>query len=59
MWRCFEGSTSAATIAAAPAGHGSEELLSDVLFLKRPFTAAEAMEQLPELNDEVDSIVTD
>jgi len=46
----------AATIAAAPTGHGSEELLSDVLFLKRPFTAAEAMEQLPELNDEVDSI---
>ncbi|EAR24981.1 hypothetical protein A20C1_06856 [marine actinobacterium PHSC20C1] len=46
----------AATIAAAPAEHGSSELLSDVLFLKRPFTAAEAMEQLPEFNDDVDSI---
>lgn len=46
----------AATIAAAPANHGSSELLGDVLFLKRPFTAAEAMEQLPELNDNVDSI---
>ena len=32
------------------------EILADVLFLKRPFTAAEAMEQLPELNDDVDSI---
>lgn len=46
----------AATIAAAPADHGSTELLSDVLFLKRPFTAAEALEQLPELNDDVDSV---
>ncbi|MGV8857889.1 DUF1697 domain-containing protein [Rhodoglobus sp.] len=46
----------AATVAAAPSDHGSAELLSDVLFLKRPFTAAEAMDQLPELNDEVDSI---
>jgi uncharacterized protein (DUF1697 family) len=46
----------AATIAAAPSDHGSEDLLSDVLFLKRPFTAAEAMVQLPELNENVDSI---
>lgn len=45
-----------ATIAAAPANQGSPELLSDVLFLKRPLTAAEAVAQLPEFNEQVDSI---
>jgi uncharacterized protein (DUF1697 family) len=46
----------AATIAAAPANHGSKELRSDVFFLKQPLTAAEVIAQLPELREGVDSI---
>lgn len=46
----------AATIAAAPAGHGSPDLRSDVFFLKHPLTAAEVMAQLPELREGVDSV---
>ncbi len=46
----------AATVAAAPSDHGSAELLSDVLFLKRPLTATEALMQLPELTPQVDSV---
>ena len=46
----------AATIAAAPADHGSEELRSDVFFLKHPLTAEEAFAQLPELRAGVDAV---
>ncbi|MBH0129801.1 DUF1697 domain-containing protein [Salinibacterium sp. NK8237] len=45
-----------ATVAAAPSDHGSAEFLSDVLFLKRPLTAAEAITLVPELNEQVDSV---
>jgi uncharacterized protein (DUF1697 family) len=45
----------AATIAGAPANHGSEELRSDVFFLKHPLTAEEAYAQLPELREGVDA----
>ena len=46
----------AATIAAAPANHGSKELRSDVFFLKHPLTAEEAYAELPELRGGVDSV---
>lgn len=46
----------AATIAAAPASHGSEELRSDVFFLKHPLTAEAAYAELPELREGVDSV---
>jgi len=46
----------AATVAAAPAGHGSEELRSEVFFLKRPLTVESVLAQLPELREGVDSI---
>ncbi|WP_308467694.1 DUF1697 domain-containing protein [Rathayibacter soli] len=46
----------AATIAAAPANHGSTELRSEVFFLKRQLTAAAVIAQLPELREGVDSI---
>ncbi|KQO97852.1 DUF1697 domain-containing protein [Leifsonia sp. Leaf264] len=46
----------AATMAAAPADHGSEKLRSDVYFLKQPLTADEVWPHLPELRDGVDSI---
>ena len=46
----------AATIAAAPANHGSEKLRSDVFFLKHPLTAEAAYAQLPELREGVDSV---
>jgi uncharacterized protein (DUF1697 family) len=46
----------AATIAAAPANHGSEELRSDVFFLKHPLTAEATAAQLPELREGVDSV---
>jgi len=45
-----------ATIAAAPADHGSAELRSDVYFLKHPLTAEAACAQLPELREGVDSV---
>jgi uncharacterized protein (DUF1697 family) len=46
----------AATIAAAPANHRSEELRSDVFFLKHPLTAEAVYAQLPELREGVDSV---
>jgi uncharacterized protein (DUF1697 family) len=46
----------AATIAAAPANHGSAELRSDVFFLKHPLTAEAAYAELPELREGVDSV---
>ncbi|MDQ0896061.1 DUF1697 domain-containing protein [Agromyces ramosus] len=46
----------AATVAAAPADHGSEALRSDVYFLKHPLTAEEAYAKLPELREGVDSV---
>jgi len=46
----------AATIAAAPENHGSEELRSDVFFLKHPLTAEAAYAELPELREGVDSV---
>lgn len=46
----------AATIAAAPANHGSEELRSDVFFLKHPLTAEATYAELPELREGVDSV---
>lgn len=46
----------AATIAAAPANHGSKELRSDVFFLKHPLTSEAAYAELPELREGVDSV---
>lgn len=46
----------AGTIASAPDGHGSEELRSEVFFLKRPLTVEAAMREVPELREGVDSI---
>jgi len=48
----------AATIAAAPADHGSPDLRSDVYFLKHPLTADEALAQVPELREGVDAMAT-
>lgn len=46
----------AQTVAMAPAGHGGPDLRSDVIFVKRPLTAAEAFAQLPPLREGVDSV---
>ncbi len=46
----------AATIAAAPPGHGSDTLRSEVFYLKHPLTAEEAYAEVPELREGVDSI---
>ncbi|TFD52956.1 DUF1697 domain-containing protein [Cryobacterium frigoriphilum] len=46
----------AATIAAAPANHGSTELRSDVIFLKHPLTAEATFTALPELREGVDAV---
>ncbi|MFC8730990.1 DUF1697 domain-containing protein [Luteimicrobium sp. NPDC057192] len=46
----------AATVGEAPAGHGSDDLRSDVFFLKAPLTVEEAMEQMPELREGVDAV---
>jgi len=46
----------AATVAAAPAEHGSDGLRSDVFFLKHPLTADAAFAELPELREGVDSM---
>ncbi|ANP74445.1 DUF1697 domain-containing protein [Cryobacterium arcticum] len=46
----------AATVAQAPADHGSDQLRSDVFFLKLPLTAEAAFAELPELREGVDSI---
>jgi uncharacterized protein (DUF1697 family) len=45
-----------ATIAAAPADHGSAELRSEVFFLKDPGAADEIYAGLPELREGVDSV---
>jgi len=44
-----------ATIAAAPANFGSQELRSEVFFLKHPLTAEGVYAELPELREGVDS----
>jgi uncharacterized protein (DUF1697 family) len=46
----------AATIAAAPANHGSGDLRSDAFFLKHPLTAEAAYAELPELREGVDAV---
>jgi len=46
----------AATIDAAPADHGSPKLRSDIFFLKHPLTAEEALAEMPELREGVDSV---
>jgi uncharacterized protein (DUF1697 family) len=46
----------AATVAAAPADHGSRERRSEVFFLKHPLTADEVMAEMPELREGVDSV---
>ena len=46
----------AATVAGAPANHGSDELRSDVFFLKDPVTADVTFAALPELREGVDSV---
>ena len=46
----------AQTIDAAPAGHGSPSLRSEVFFLKHPLTAEEALADLPELREGVDAV---
>lgn len=46
----------AQTIDAAPADHGSPNLRSDIFFLKHPLTAEEALAELPELREGVDSV---
>ena len=46
----------AATITAAPADHGSTKLRSEVIFLKHPLTAEQAMAEVPELREGVDAI---
>jgi uncharacterized protein (DUF1697 family) len=46
----------AETIAAAPPGHGSAELRSDVYFVKAPLTPEAAHAELPDLREGVDSV---
>jgi len=46
----------ARTIEAAPTGHGSPKLRSDVFFLKHPLTAEAALAEMPELRAGVDSV---
>ena len=43
-------------VARAPADHGSTELRSEVIFLKRPLTAKQAMAEMPELREGVDAV---
>lgn len=45
-----------ATVAQAPTNHGSDQLRSDVFFLKLPLTAEAAFAGLPELREGVDSV---
>lgn len=45
-----------ATVAAAPADHGSPLLRSDVIFLKHPLTVEAALAEFPELREGVDSV---
>jgi uncharacterized protein (DUF1697 family) len=44
------------TVAQAPPDHGSAELRSEVIFVKRPLTAEAAFAALPELREGVDSV---
>lgn len=46
----------AQTIDAAPPDHGSPKLRSDIFFLKQPLTAEEALAEMPELREGVDSV---
>jgi uncharacterized protein (DUF1697 family) len=46
----------AKVVEAAPSGHDSASLRSDVFFLKHPLTAKQALAELPELNPDVDTI---
>lgn len=46
----------ATTIDAAPADHGSPKLRSDIFFLKHPLTAEEALAEMPQLREGVDSV---
>lgn len=46
----------AQTIDAAPADHGSPKLRSEIFFLKHPLTAEEALAEMPELREGVDSV---
>ncbi|MET0726048.1 MAG: DUF1697 domain-containing protein [Leifsonia sp.] len=46
----------AATVAGAPADHGSSDLRSEVFFLKDARTAEAVFAELPELRDGVDSV---
>ena len=46
----------AKVVAKAPKGHDSPKLRSDVIFLKYPLTAKQAMATVPELNDDVDTM---
>lgn len=46
----------AETIEGAPADHGSPKLRSDIFFLKQPLTAEEALAEMPELREGVDSV---
>ncbi|SIO27385.1 DUF1697 domain-containing protein [Agromyces cerinus] len=46
----------AATIAAAPDDHGSDQLRSEVFFVKAPLTVDAVLDQMPELRAGVDSI---
>jgi uncharacterized protein (DUF1697 family) len=43
-------------IDSAPEGHHSPSLRADVFFLKHPLTAKQALAEVPELNDDVDTI---
>ena len=46
----------AKVVAKAPSGHDSPKVHSDVFFLKHPLTAKQAMAEVPELNDDVDTL---
>lgn len=46
----------AQTIDAAPPDHGSPKLRSDIFFLKHPLSAAQALAEMPELREGVDSV---
>lgn len=43
-------------VAAAPPNHGSDELRSEVFFVKHPLTADDAYAELPELREGVDAV---
>lgn len=48
----------AATVAGAPAGHGSPDLRSEVFFLDRTLSAEEVVAGLPPLRDGVDAVAS-